>query len=163
MHTLNPDATKVAADDQASEKSDDKAADKSQEKAAGNAELAVPISAVLDTGRRRIAYRLTKDGAYELVELKLGSRAQAVDDSGKRREYFLVLDGLNDGDKVVVQSGFLLDSQRQIEGMPSLLFPTGQSASMSGHAEHRGASAKSGSNNPPSLSPGNTMPAGHKH
>jgi hypothetical protein len=27
---------------------------------------------------------------------------------------------------VVVRGGFLLDSQRQIEGMPSLLFPDGQ-------------------------------------
>lgn len=98
--------------------------------------LAIPVSAVLDTGRRRIAYRLTKDGAYELVELTLGSRAQATDDSGRRRDYYLVLDGLNDGDKVVVQSGFLLDSQRQIEGMPSLLYPTGQSASMSAHTGH---------------------------
>jgi Cu(I)/Ag(I) efflux system membrane fusion protein len=98
--------------------------------------LAIPVSAVLDTGRRRIAYRLTMDGAYELIELKLGARAQATDDSGRRRDYYLVLDGLNDGDMVVVQSGFLLDSQRQIEGMPSLLYPTGQSASVSGHAEH---------------------------
>ncbi|MBI5757473.1 MAG: efflux RND transporter periplasmic adaptor subunit [Planctomycetales bacterium] len=91
--------------------------------------LAIPVSAVLDTGRRRIAYRLTKDEAYELVELALGSRAQATDDSGRRRDYYVVLDGLTEWDKVVVQSGFLLDSQRQIEGMPSLLYPTGQSAS----------------------------------
>jgi len=99
--------------------------------------LAIPVSAVLDTGRRRIAYRLTKKGAYELVELKLGPRAQATDETGRRRDYYLVLDGLNDGDKVVVQSGFLLDSQRQIEGMPSLLYPSGQAAGV--------------------------MPVGHKH
>ena len=129
-----------------------------------NATLAIPVSAVLDTGRRQIAYRLTKDGAYELVELKLGSRAQATDDSGRRRDYYLVLGGLNNGEKVVVQSGFLLDSQRQIEGMPSLLYPTGQAASMTGHAGHGGPPAKSGSRDPTSSPPpATTMPAGHKH
>ena len=129
---------------------------------ADNLELAIPVSAVLDTGRRQIAYRLTHEGAYDLVELKLGSRAQAVDDAGKRRDYFLVLDGLKENDQVVVQSGFLLDSQRQIEGMPSLLYPTGQSASMSGHAGHSGMSTNSGSSSP-SPPPVNSMPAGHQH
>ena len=40
--------------------------------------LAIPASAVLDTGLRQVAYRLNKDGAYELVELKIGPRATAV-------------------------------------------------------------------------------------
>jgi len=121
--------------------------------------LAILVSAVLDTGRRRIAYRLTKEGAYELVELKLGPRAQAVDQAGRTRQFFVVRGGLNEGDRVVTQSGFLLDSQRQIEGMPSLLYPEGQSASMSGHAGH----------GVPAAAPGGTgqspapMPAGHKH
>ena len=83
--------------------------------------LAIPVTAVLDTGRRRITYRRTVDGAYELVELKLGPRAHSKDETGKRREFFVVLDGVDEGDRVVSQGGFLLDSQRQIEGMPSLL------------------------------------------
>jgi len=100
--------------------------------------LAIPVSAVLDTGRRRIAYRLTADGAYELVELKLGPRAHATDDSGRRREFFVVIDGVLEGDRVVTQSGFLLDSQRQIEGMPSLLYPEGQTGAAlhTGHGDH---------------------------
>lgn len=107
-----------------------------------NGVLAIPVSAVLDTGRRRITYRLTGDGAYELVELKLGPRAHATDKSGQRREYFVVLDGVKEGDQVVSQSGFLLDSQRQIEGMPSLLYPKGQAGTAlhSGHGDHGGAS-----------------------
>lgn len=113
-----------------------------QKKATSNSGvLAIPVSAVLDTGRRRITYRLTDVGAYELVELKLGPRAHAMDKSGTRREYFVVLDGIKEGDQVVSQSGFLLDSQRQIEGMPSLLYPAGQAGTAlhSGHSGHGGA------------------------
>lgn len=117
--------------------------------------LAIPVSAVLDTGRRRITYRLTKDGAYELVELKLGPRAHAMDKSGGRREFFVVLDGIQEGDRVVTQSGFLLDSQRQIEGMPSLIYPEGQTGTAlhSGHAGHGGATSSSPKE----------KPSGHQH
>ncbi|MCI0738710.1 MAG: efflux RND transporter periplasmic adaptor subunit [Gemmataceae bacterium] len=97
--------------------------------------LAIRASAVLDTGRRKVTYRQTKDGAFELVELKLGPRADGKDDSGKSTSYYLVLSGLKKGDLVVIQGGFLLDSQRQIEGMPSLLFPEG-AAGVDPHAGH---------------------------
>jgi len=113
--------------------------------------LAIPASAVLDTGLRQIAYRLNKDGAYELVELKIGSRATAADDP-KRQPVFPVFGGLSAGDRVVASGGFMLDSQRQIEGMPSLLYPEGQSAA-SLHAGH-------GEMPTPSPSGG---PSGHKH
>lgn len=97
--------------------------------------LAVPASAVLDTGRRQIAYRATDDGNYELVELQVGPLATAADSPGGTALYYPVLRGLNDGDRVVVRGGFLLDSQTQIEGRPSLLFPEGQSGAglHSGH------------------------------
>jgi len=112
--------------------------------ASGDGVLAIPVSAVLDTGRRRITYRQTDDGAYELVELKLGPRAHSIDESGKRREFFVVLDGIDEGDRVVSQSGFLLDSQRQIEGMPSLLYPKGQAGTAlhSGHGGTGGAASR---------------------
>lgn len=131
------------------------AADTNGEKA-GTQVLAIPVSAVLDTGRRRIAYRRTKEDAYELVELKLGPRAHAIDRSNQRREFYMVLGGLGAGDRVVTQSGFLLDSQRQIEGMPSLIYPDGQvgTALHSGHAGHGGAT---------SVPPAQEMPSGHKH
>jgi membrane fusion protein, copper/silver efflux system len=105
--------------------------------------LAIRASSVLDTGRRQITYRLNDDGAYELVELKLGPRAMGKDDAGRGTIYYPVLSGLQEGDYVVTRGGFLLDSQRQIEGMPSLLFPGGQKGANL-HGEHVG-------------------PAGHKH
>lgn len=103
--------------------------------AAASLPLAIRASAVLDTGRRRIAYRQRSDGAFELVELVVGPRAVGTDDTGQSTIYFTVLDGINDGDQVVVRAGFLLDSQRQIEGMPSLFFPQG-AAPPAGHSGH---------------------------
>lgn len=98
--------------------------------------LAIPSSAVLDTGIRQIAYRQTEAGGYELVELKLGPAAQGKDDRGRPAKYYPILAGLKAGDRVVTQGGFLIDSQRQIEGQPSLLFPAGQGGASlhSGHA-----------------------------
>lgn len=114
--------------------------------------LTIPASAVLDTGRRQITYRATKDGNYELVELQVGPLATATDEAGRTTLYHPVLKGLSEGDRVVVRGGFLLDSQTQIEGRPSLLFPEGQSGAdlHSGHGV-RGAATP--------------MPAGgeHKH
>ncbi|HXG08483.1 MAG TPA: efflux RND transporter periplasmic adaptor subunit [Gemmataceae bacterium] len=97
--------------------------------------LAVPVSAVLDTGRRKIAYRQTPEGNYELVELQVGPRAEGKNDAGKTVGYFPVRAGLKAGDRVVVRGGFLLDSQAQIEGRPSLLYPEGR-APAALHGEH---------------------------
>lgn len=122
--------------------------------AASNQVLAVRASAVLDTGRRKIAYRQAKDNNYALVELTLGPRALAKDDGGQQAEFFPVLNGLAAGDRVVVRGGFLLDSQRQIEGRASLLYAKGQSGA-SLHAGHgQGAAA------PPKPTP---PVEGHKH
>jgi Cu(I)/Ag(I) efflux system membrane fusion protein len=100
--------------------------------------LAVPASAVLDTGTRRVAYRQTKGGGYELVEIQVGPRCEGQDEFGRAESYYPLLRGLRDGDRVVIRGGFLLDSQRQIEGMPSLFYPQGQAAADL-HAGHGGA------------------------
>jgi Cu(I)/Ag(I) efflux system membrane fusion protein len=114
--------------------------------------LAIRSTAVLDTGRRKVTYRRRSDGAYELVELQLGPLAEGTDDAGQTTSFFPVLKGLNQGDQVVVRGGFLLDSQRQISGMPSLLYEQGQSAANL-HSGHGGAAPTT----PPPAS------AGHKH
>lgn len=108
--------------------------------------LAIRASAVLDTGRRRIAYRKGADGAFELVTLTVGPRAVGADDQGRSGIYYTVLDGLSEKDEVVVRAGFLLDSQRQIEGMPSLFFPAGAApaAGHAGHGDHAGHATTSG-------------------
>jgi membrane fusion protein, copper/silver efflux system len=116
--------------------------------------LAIRASAVLDTGRRQITYRKNKQGAFELVDLKLGPRAEIKDERGQLVSYFPVTSGLKAGDEVVIRGGFMLDSQRQIEGMPSLLYAEGQSAANL-HSGHGGMS-------PAPNSPSPAMP-GHQH
>jgi len=100
---------------------------------AGAGLLAVPATAILDSGARRIVWVEREPGRYESAEVDLGPRAGT---------YYPVLSGLKEGDRVVVHGGFLLDSQSQIEGKPSLLFPRGletgpdSSGTHSGHDGH---------------------------
>jgi Cu(I)/Ag(I) efflux system membrane fusion protein len=119
--------------------------------------LAIRKSAVLDTGRRHVVYRQGTDGRFVLVEVTLGPLAESKVD-GASVLYYPVLGGLAPGDNVVVQGGFLLDSQRQIEGMPSLLYEEGRSAAGL-HAGHGGTAAQpeKGWQEAPAA------PAGHKH
>ncbi len=92
--------------------------------------LAIPLTAVLDSGTRKLVHVEVSEDVYRPVEVKVGPR------SG---DYYPVLDGLKAGDRVVVRGNFLLDSQFQIAGLPSLFYPKGQAPS-AGHAGHGGMS-----------------------
>jgi hypothetical protein len=89
--------------------------------------LAVPVGAVLDSGTRRIVYIEKGRGTFEAREVTLGPRSGG---------YFPVLMGLAEGEQVVTRGGFLIDSQFQITGRPSLYYPGGLHATM-GH-QHGG-------------------------
>ena len=82
-------------------------------------QLSVPLTAVLDSGIRKIVYVEKARGQFVPVEIITGPR---TDDS------YPVLSGLNEGDRVVVRGTFLLDSQFQIRGLPSLFYKEGQAA-----------------------------------
>jgi Cu(I)/Ag(I) efflux system membrane fusion protein len=90
---------------------------------AGAHPLAVPVTAVLDSGVRKLVYVERAKGRYAPVEIVTGPR---TDDA------YPVLSGLREGDRVVVRGNFLLDSQSQIRGLPSLFYAEGQAAA-SGH------------------------------
>jgi len=127
--------------------------------AQGSGVLAVPVSAVLDSGTRQIVYIEKSKGLFEPRELTLGPRAG---------EYFAVLAGVAAGERVVTRGNFLIDSQFQVTGHPSLFYPGGLHASM-GH-QHGGTAAPGGPNAPtppappaPSGDKPPQPPAGHKH
>jgi Cu(I)/Ag(I) efflux system membrane fusion protein len=88
--------------------------------------LAVPAEAVLTTGWRWLVYAEERPGEYRLVEPRLGPRAG---------DFYPVLSGLSPGQRVVARGNFLLDSQFQITGKPSLLYPEGAGGA-AGHAGH---------------------------
>ncbi len=91
--------------------------------------LAVPVTAVLDSGVRKLVYVERARGQFSPVEIVTGPR---TDDS------YPVLSGLKEGDQVAVRGNFLLDSQFQIRGLPSLFYPEGQAA-VTGHRHESAA------------------------
>ncbi len=95
--------------------------------------LAVPADAVLTTGQRQLVYVETEPGKYQLVEPKLGSRTG---------DYYPVLSGLSEHDRVVTRGNFLLDSQYQITGRASLLYPGGSTGEFAGPDPATGFTAK---------------------
>jgi multidrug efflux pump subunit AcrA (membrane-fusion protein) len=91
--------------------------------------LAVPTTAVLFTGTRNVAFRDMGDGHLAPAELKLGAR------SG---DYYEVLEGLSEGDKVVISANFLVDSESSMKAAVESLMKGGGSGSEAqpGHAGH---------------------------
>ncbi|HHT9108943.1 MAG TPA: efflux RND transporter periplasmic adaptor subunit, partial [Candidatus Wunengus sp. YC63] len=75
--------------------------------------LAIPATAVLDTGIRKIVYIDKGNGQYVGKEVALGPKAG---------DYYPVLEGLEEGDKVVTSANFLIDSQSQLTGGASALY-----------------------------------------
>jgi len=67
--------------------------------------LAVPETAVIDTGMRKIVYRETVPGTFDMVEVKIGPRAG---------EFYPVLSGLKAGDKVATVGAFLVDAENRL-------------------------------------------------
>lgn len=111
--------------------------------------LAIPVTAVLDSGTRRLVYVEKAKGLFEPREIVIGPRSGT---------YYSVSKGLDEGERVVVRGNFFIDSQFQLQGQPSLLYPGGLHASM-GH-QHGG----DGATNPPKQ-PAPATPdehAGHK-
>ena len=74
--------------------------------------LTVPASAVLDSGRRQVAFVAQGDGQLVPRDVKLGSRfADDVE----------VLDGLAAGERVVTSANFLVDSESKLQAAESMM------------------------------------------
>jgi Cu(I)/Ag(I) efflux system membrane fusion protein len=77
--------------------------------------LVVPATAVLQTGKRAVVYVEVPNRSkptYEGREIVLGARAG---------DYFLIKSGLHEGEQVVVNGAFNIDSSLQIKAKPSML------------------------------------------
>lgn len=80
--------------------------------------LVIPASAPLITGKRAVVYVKVPDesGVYEGREVTLGPRTGG---------YYVVEGGLHEGELVVVNGNFKIDSALQIQAKPSMMNPEG--------------------------------------
>ncbi|MCP5049425.1 MAG: DUF3347 domain-containing protein, partial [bacterium] len=80
------------------------------------APLVIPASAPLITGTRAVVYVAVKDkeGVFEGREIVLGPRTG---------DFYLVKEGLEEGEQVVVNGAFKIDSDLQIQAKPSMMNP----------------------------------------
>lgn len=81
--------------------------------------LVIPASAPLITGRRAVVYVQEPDAERPTFigrEVVLGPRAGAV---------YVVREGLEEGELVVVRGNFKIDSELQLRGRPSMMAPGG--------------------------------------
>ncbi|MBL9091580.1 MAG: efflux RND transporter periplasmic adaptor subunit [Planctomycetaceae bacterium] len=79
------------------------------------ASLSVPRSAVLLAGGNSVVYAETQPGRFEIRPVKVGPIL---------REKIVILEGLKAGESVATAGNFLIDSQMQLAGKPSLIDPT---------------------------------------
>jgi len=69
--------------------------------------IVVPVTAVMDTGKRQVVWVETSAGMFEPRDVQVG---QKTDDKAQ------ILAGLKSGDKVAVSGGYLIDSEAQLKG-----------------------------------------------
>lgn len=98
--------------------------------------LVVPTSAVLKTGKRSVVYVEvpdTDEPTYEGREILVGPRAGG---------FYIVEEGLMEGERVVTEGAFKIDSALQILAKPSMMSPDGGGGG-GGH-DHGGKKKASG-------------------
>ncbi len=85
--------------------------------------IVVPVSAPLITGERAVVYTQVqaKDRVFEGRTVTLGPRVG---------DYYVVADGLSEGERVVTNGNFKIDSEMQILAKPSMMNPKGDMPTM---------------------------------
>jgi len=94
-----------------------------------NGTLAVPESAVIDTGTRKVVYLEREPGVFDAIAVVLGPLSDG---------FYPVLEGLSPGERIVMQGAFLVDAELRLN----------PAASGSYFGASGGPSAASGSDGP---------------
>ena len=76
--------------------------------------LAVPESAIIDSGDRQVAIIDMGEGRYKPVALRLGRRGGG---------HVEVLEGLSEGDRIVTRANFLIDAESNLQAALNSLAP----------------------------------------
>jgi len=74
--------------------------------AGADARLSVPASAVIDSGKRQTVLIDKGEGRFEPRPVKLGLRGEG---------FVEILDGVKDGENVVVSANFLIDAESNLK------------------------------------------------
>jgi Cu(I)/Ag(I) efflux system membrane fusion protein len=72
-----------------------------------NPAIVLPLTAVIDTGKRQVVWVESSPGTFEPHDVVLGQK------SGDKVQ---ILSGISSGDKVAVSGGYLIDSESQLKG-----------------------------------------------
>ena len=80
--------------------------------------LAIPRSAVIDTGKRKIVYVQSSEGVFDMKQIQTGPLADG--------DYYPVLAGLNEGDRVVTRGAFLIDAENRLNPTTAAESPNSQ-------------------------------------
>ena len=70
--------------------------------------LTVPVSAVIDSGTRRLLFVQRAEGRFEPRAVKVGARSD---------DYIEILGGVKDGERVVVAANFLIDAESNLRAV----------------------------------------------
>jgi len=101
--------------------------------------VTVPISAVLDSGTRQVVLVKHGEGRFEPRVVRLGERSDTL---------VQVLDGVSEGEQVVVSANFLIDAESNLKaaldgfGGPAMVTttpassPSSAASASSAHAGH---------------------------
>ena len=95
--------------------------------------IVVPVTAVIDTGKRQVVWVETSPGMFEPRDVQVGER---VDDKVQ------ILSGIKTGDKVAVSGGYLIDSESQLKG-----------AGGQDHSQHTGGAKPEAKGQAPAVEP----------
>jgi len=78
--------------------------------------VTVPDSAVIDTGDRQVVIVDKGEGSFEPRDVKIGMRGDGMAE---------IMEGLAEGEKVVVSANFLIDAESNLKAALSALMPAG--------------------------------------
>lgn len=103
-----------------------------------DAPLLIPATAPLITGKRAVAYvEIPNDEGplFEGREIELGPRAG---------DFYVVKSGIEEGENVVLNGAFKIDSELQLQAKPSMMSPGGGTPAAHTHGEPAGSSHPAG-------------------
>src|SRR4029453_7150121 len=87
--------------------------------------LAVPESAVIDTGDQKIVYRQSAPGVFEGVKIAVGPKMTDENDV----VFLPVLSGVSAGDQIVTSGSFLVDAETRLNPAAGSIYFGGSSGS----------------------------------